>query len=185
MDGRVDEEVLEQLERYFRVYEEVLEELERYFRVDEEVLEELERYFTGDEEVLEELERYFRVDEEVLEELDRYFRVDEEVLEELDRYLSKTPVVPDTLPLPSDVTTATSDVDDTFHLDAILEALDPVVPHLGTTPVDDVSTATGDSLPVTSSPLVRTSLSGKLYNCICRRPPSWAIIPCLITDHCH
>ena len=90
-------------------------------------------------------------------------------------------MAPDTLPLPSDVTKATRDVDDTFDLDAILEELDPVATYVGTTPVDDVSTATGDSLPVTSSPLVHTSLSGKLFNCICRRLPSWAIITCLIT----
>ena len=88
-------------------------------------------------------------------------RVDDEALEELERYSSKTPAAPDTLPLPSDVTKATSDVDDTFDLDAILEELDPVATYVGTTPVDDVDTVIGDSLPVTSSPLVRAGLSGK------------------------
>ena len=88
-------------------------------------------------------------------------RVDEEALEELERYSSKTPAAPDTLPLPSDVTKATSDVDDTIDLDAILEELDPVATYVGTTPVDDVDTVIGDSLPVTSSPLVRAGLSGK------------------------
>ena len=109
-------------------------------------------------------------------------RVDEEGLEELERYFNKTPVAPDTLPLPSDVTKATSDVDDIFHLDAILEGLDPVATYVGTTPDDDVDTVTGDSLPVTSSPLVHAGLSGKLYKCICRHLLSSTIIPCLITD---